>query len=419
MRILWISNQALPEIGRDLGLTIGNGGTWMVEPSRQIAKEHTLGMTFPVNVKKQYLRGEKDKIIYYAIPMNNIQTQVEEKTIDYFEKIIKEFEPDVIHIWGTEYAHSYLALLAAQKLGMLEHTIISIQGMVSVFAKHFYGHIERRLIRESIKDHVFGWGTKEQWISFQKRGRLEQESIRLARHVMGRTDWDKACTTQINPKIKYHFCNETLRSSFYENHWELQGCERHSLFVSQSFYPLKGFHHALEAVAILKEQWPDVHLYTTGRNLITEDWKEKLLDSGYEKYLRKIIKENHLEEYVTYLPHLSEQQMCDRFCKSHVFVSASSIENSPNSVGEAMLLGVPVVSSDVGGVKNMLVHEKDGFVYQPDASYMLAFYIDEIFRSDALAEKFSRNAREHGKQIFDREVNYRTMIEIYETLKKS
>lgn len=419
MRILWISNQALPDIAIELGLTVGNGGTWMIEPSRQIATQHSLGIVFPWETTKEYRRGEKNSITYYAIPMDNINVKMDENVIARFEQIINEFQPDVIHIWGTEYVHTYFAMLACKKLKMLDKAIISIQGMVSVIAQHFYGHIERREIRETIKDYVFGWGMKEQWISFQKRGKLEIESLKLSRHVMGRTDWDRACTTQINPKITYHFCNETLRGNFYEKKWNLETCEKHSLFVSQSHYPLKGFHHALEAVAILKEEWPDVHLYTTGRNIITEDLKEKLLDNGYEKYLRKIIKEHHLEEHVTFLPHLSEQEMCQRFLKSHIFVSASSIENSPNSVGEAMLLGVPVVSSDVGGVKNMLVHGEEGYVYQPDASYMLAFYISEIFKSDALAHRFSENAQKHATQIFDKEENYNMLIEIYNMLSKS
>ena len=42
--------------------------------------------------------------------------------------------------------------------------------------------------------------------------------------------------------------------------------------------------------------------------------------------------------------------MCDRYLKSNLFVCCSAIENSPNSLGEAQLLGMPYVASFVGGV---------------------------------------------------------------------
>ena len=108
--------------------------------------------------------------------------------------------------------------------------------------------------------------------------------------------------------------------------------------------------------------------------------------------------------------------MCERMLRSHVFVSASSIENSPNTLGEAMLLGVPCVSSDVGGAKTMLVHEQDGLLYQADAPYMLAHNIHRIFRDRALAEKFSQNAKAHAGVTHDQEKNLRAVLGAYHTI---
>ena len=60
-------------------------------------------------------------------------------------------------------------------------------------------------------------------------------------------------------------------------------------------------------------------------------------------------------------------------------VSASSIENSSNSVHEAVLVGCPVVASYVGGTDSFLSVGKNGYLYQHDAEYMLAYYIQKIF----------------------------------------
>ena len=75
---------------------------------------------------------------------------------------------------------------------------------------------------------------------------------------------------------------------------------------------------------------------------------------------------------------------------------------SPNSVGEAMILGTPVVSSDVGGVKNMLTHNEEGFLYQHDAPYMLAFYVMELFENKENVLNFQKMQNNMQKQLMMR-----------------
>lgn len=78
-----------------------------------------------------------------------------------------------------------------------------------------------------------------------------------------------------------------------------------------------------------------------------------------------------------------------------------------------MLLGVPSVSSDVGGVKSIFSHGNDGYTYQHDAPYMLSYYICKLFSDETLSEKFSSNARKHALNNHDRDINNKTLIGIY------
>ena len=78
-----------------------------------------------------------------------------------------------------------------------------------------------------------------------------------------------------------------------------------------------------------------------------------------------------------------------------------------------MLLGVPCVAADVGGVKNMLTHNEDGYVYQPAASYMLAYYIRSVFDMADQAQPFAEHARSHAAQTHDPESNLGTLMNIY------
>ena len=110
---------------------------------------------------------------------------------------------------------------------------------------------------------------------------------------------------------------------------------------------------------------------------------------------------------------LNSDKICARYLKTHVFLCPSAIENSPNSVGEAMLLGVPVVSADVGGVHNLLTHNKDGILYDKDKPQQMKDAILRIFEDDKLAMSLSSNARAHARKTHDADTNYHILLEIY------
>ena len=140
---------------------------------------------------------------------------------------------------------------------------------------------------------------------------------------------------------------------------------------------------------------------------------DKLKKTSYAKYITELIKELNIEKHVFFTGLLDEQQMCERYLNSNVFVCPSSIENSPNSLGEAMILGVPCVSSNVGGVSDMLTHNQEGFLYQADAPYMLAYYICKIFENEELTKQISKNSRKKALKNHNREKNIEQLISIY------
>lgn len=167
---------------------------------------------------------------------------------------------------------------------------------------------------------------------------------------------------------------------------------------------------------ILKD-YPDTHLYIAGNDLTkTDSLYGKVKISSFAKYIKKLISEYGLENRVTFIGALTEQKMKERYLKSNVFVSPSTIENSPNSLGEAMLLGVPCISSDVGGVKNLLKHGEEGYVYQADAPYMLAYYVKKMLGMEEKAMSLAGVARKHASKTHDRTINLKRLLEIYEEI---
>ena len=78
-----------------------------------------------------------------------------------------------------------------------------------------------------------------------------------------------------------------------------------------------------------------------------------------------------------------------------------------------MILGLPCVASYVGGIPDMLEDREEGFLYQHNASYMLAYNVCKIFQDDDLARKLSGNTRARALKTHDKDENTRRLLEIY------
>lgn len=417
MRVIWVVN--VPpgsDIAEAFGEKMSPSGGWLQTVFRQLTeREVELAVAFASNKKGDCVQKTVNGVLCCQIPKLNIKkTRAYNAVQNELEEWIKAFAPDVVHIWGTEHIHSYMMMQLCKKLRLDHRTVVSIQGLVSICQQHYACYMNPRDFKKlTLRDLIRRDTMKSQKEKMRKRGEYEKETLKMARHVMGRTDWDRACTGMLAPEAAYHFCNETLRASFYESAWSLENCKKHSIFVSQSQMPLKGLHIALQAMEILKVKYPDVHLYATGKNRIHLSAKERLRESGYDRYIRKTIEKSHLENEISFLGGLNEEEMRRQFLDANVFVLSSSIENSPNSLGEAMLLGVPCVASDVGGVSTMLVHKKEGYVYPADEPYQLAYWIDQVFENTDQAQKMAGNAQLHARKTHDKEANLNRLLEIY------
>lgn len=418
MKVLWLCNITIPKIAEKIQKTMPIGGGWLVGLSEDLLKIKDIELTIcsPIINEENIIDGHIDNLSFYCFPQGKINPTVYDLDVEiYLEDIVKKVKPDIIHIFGTEYPHTLAMINVCEKLGIQDNVVINIQGLISVIEKHYYAGLPSRIInRYTIRDLLKNDNIKKQREKFKKRGIFEIQAIQKVKHVIGRTDWDRACVKQINPNVKYHFCNETLRDEFYKNTWNINNCEEYSIFVSQCSYPVKGFHYVIEAMKIIVDKYPNTKIYTTGKSpLEVNSFRDKIKIDSYHKYIVELIKKYNIEKHINFVGDLDEKQMCNRFLKSNVFLSASSIENSPNSVGEAMILGVPTVSSDVGGVKNMLIHNEDGYLYPYDEPYMIAEYVCKIFENRELALGFSEKSKEHARYTHSRDKNLKELIEIY------
>ena len=426
MKVLWLCNIMLPFIAKSLGHKIVVKEGWLSGLSGSIMANKsnnniTLSIAFPESDALSFVKGDDSLfykgtaqgIDYYIFREDTVHPEKYDESIEKsLKEIVNDFEPDIVHIFGTEYPHT---LAMTKAFTHPSRILVGIQGLCSSIADVYMADLPYSVQKKkTFRDFIKKDGLYEQQEKFVLRGENEKKALAVVGNVTGRTDFDREVTSKLAPQAKYYFMNETLRAEFYKEEWDIDRIERYSLFLSQGNYPIKGLHYVLDILADVVKVYKDTVLYVAG-DVITanETIKDKIKISGYGKYLLKLIKKNGLEENVKFVGRLNSDKMCARFLKTHVFICPSAIENSPNSVGEAMLLGVPVVAADVGGIPNLLEDGRDGFLYDHTKKQQLKDCILRIFNDDKLAMNMSSNARVHARRTHDPKANYNTLMDIY------
>lgn len=405
MKVLWILNSPLPEaLARLTGQpeTSHSTGSWVCALADELCKD-------------------KDLQLYTAAPTGRVRTQVlcEGASVHHFllpdhhpdwRAVFDKVCPDITHIHGTEYPF----FLDFVKACGSRHVVVSLQGMVSKIAPLYFGGIPDEVLRRSttMRDIIRKDTLTRQKRDILRRGKSEVSLLRSVEHVIGRTSWDRSVSLGINPDLNYHFCNEILREPFYSGRWEYPGCIRHRIFLSQGHYPLKGTHILLDALPAVLKRYLDTSVHIAGVNVMRgQTFKDKLLRNGYGRYLHRMVRDKGLADVVRFTGELDAEGIKAELLCANAFLSASVIENSPNSLCEAQMLGVPVIASDVGGVRDLVPSPSCGTLFSSGDSRALS---DALCATFAAAPSFDPTAmRSLAAERHDRSSVIPRLKEIY------
>jgi glycosyltransferase involved in cell wall biosynthesis len=416
MRILWITNIIFPEPSKALNIPSPVAGGWMYGLLEQIIKENEVEIAVATVYRgSEYAFLDVCGVKYYLLPCDN-NLRYNKSLERLWKDIFKSYVPDIVHIHGTEFLHGLACINSLKN----EKFVVSIQGLVSVIERYYYAGISLKGIVKNItiRDIVKRDTIINAKIKFKKRGWYEKEYIKKAGNVIGRTEWDKAHTKAINKSVVYYHCDEILRGEFYvAKKWNIKKIKRNTIFLSQATYPIKGLHQVLKAVALIRDEYPDIIINIAGKSIIKNDnIKDQIKISGYGLYINRLIKKLQLNKHVTFKGLLTESEMRREYLASHIFICPSSIENSPNSIGEAQILGVPTIAANVGGIQDMVKHGETGMLYRFEEVEMLSEYIRMVFSDDSLAKKLSSQGIVSAEKRHDRVENSKKIIDIYKNI---
>lgn len=419
MKVLWLCNLMPSIVAKKLNRPATNKEGWILGMADQVKKnaDITLGMAFPIS-QEENITGEVDGISFFGFHEDSQHPEVYDKSLESaLGFICEEFQPDVIHCFGTEYPHT-LAMLRMKE--WRSRVLVHVQGVMERYAKVYYAGLpeevtEKATFRDVLKKDSI-WQQKEK---YEKRSVHEREVVKNAVHVCGRTEFDKEYVLSVNPSCTYYTVNETLRPEFYGKKWEEEKTKKHSIFVAQGNYPIKGIHYMLEALPKIKETYPDVTLRVAGDRVTAYGTlKEKIKISAYGKYLLSLIKKGNLQDNVEFLGSLGVEEILKEYLSAAVYVIPSVIENSPNSLGEAMILGMPCVAARVGGIPSLAEDKKEVLMYRPEDTDKLAEHVMNLFEKKEEAKALGEAAHARALLTHDAVANYKMLHWVYETIAK-
>ena len=412
MQILWLVKTTLPQAAAACGLAGASdvSGSWLTGQLAALRAHPELHLTV-LCVGKADAHGTADGVEYRIVPDASA-----------FTALLQSTQPDLVHIWGTEYDAAAAMAGAAKAQGL--PVLFSIQGVMRDCAAHLCDGVPEQYrcsgaVWHGIDRVIPGELLDNMQQNFDALAAKESALLADARYVTGRTAFDRSACAALAPGAKYYPCNETLRPLFYTGTlWHARDfAAAPVLFLPQGNYPLKNLHTVIKALPAVLAVYGDAQLHIAG-------WPP--LDKGpllrpvidrmfpYKLYCKRLAAELGVAGHIHYTGPLDAAAMRQAYLEADVFLLPSSCENSPNSLGEAMLLGLPCVASAVGGIPSMLENGREGLLYG-DAldDKALAAAILQVLQSPDGGTALGQAARARALHTHDAARNADDLVRIY------
>ena len=413
MKVLWTVNLIPAAVSVKFGKTSEVLGGWVESMAAKLSENNDIELGIVCKCEENLNFCEViDGITYFSLyyTSSTSLSELESKC----NEIVTKFNPDIVNIEGTEFLHARAMQLSAKNHNI--PAVVSLQGILNGQYAYQCGQlpVDDMMFSKSLTNIFSAWIMhlrKTRW--YKPRMKPEKEIIENADYILGRTTWDRAHSYTINPNAKYYPCSRILRAPFYEEKWSLEKTERHSIYVGNGYNALKGAHFVVMALPYLIRVYPDVKVYIAGYKPYQENDKRSILKKGYAAYLKKLIYDLGVQDHIEFTGPLKAPQVAQMLSKVNAYVLCSTIENSPNTLGEAMMVGTPCVSAYVGGVSDMAEDGKEALFYRNDDPKLLAWNLKRIFDSDELALALSEAGKKKARITHDPERNAQLLIDAY------
>ncbi len=264
-------------------------------------------------------------------------------------RILLDLQPDVVHVHGTESGYGLAAL--ETKLP----TIVSIQGVVSALT--------------AVSPSLF----------FKLQAPIEAEVIRHTKYFGTRTVWANEFVRSLNPSATIYNLPEAIDPLFFEC---IDKPRPPRILIVGSVVQRKGIEDAVGAMSTVAAAVPSAKLVVVGEG-----------NPDYIAEMQRQAVTAGVADSIEWLGFKEPKEVAELHKDAAILIHPSYLDNSPNSVAEAMASGVAVIASKVGGIPSMIEAGVTGLLTEPGDCRQLGHAILWLLQNEEERKRLAGNAR--------------------------
>ena len=243
-----------------------------------------------------------------------------------------------------------------------------------------------------------------------------REKFENAEFVITNSQYNKSCIQALVPKVaslKIHSIYEGIDLQKFQPQFRNgQVLKEAKILCVARLIEEKGLIYLLKACKILKKSGCKFQCKIVGG-------KEIPTYMNYYIALRRLHKKLELEDCVFFLGAMDFEQVIEEYRWAEIFALPCVVaENggrdiSPNSLIEAMAMKLPVLSTNISAISEIVDHGVNGLLVEPNNEQALAESIKKLISNPSLRNQLGENAREKIQEHFDIKKNINGYLELF------
>lgn len=324
------------------------------------------------------------------------------------EKALDDFKPDIVHL------NNFQRQLSASIIKPIKKRNIPI-----VFTAHDLQAICPAIVMLDNEKNICDKCINGKYMNCIKGKCIKNSSLKS---LLGAIEGKYYRNKKIYPK---QIDKIITPSEFYKEKLEEDGIKSEKIEALHNFIDIDDYNvkiedegYALYYGRIIKEKGV-LNLIKAFKNI--KNYQLYIAGDGPDiEKVKKYIKDNKLEDKIKLLGFLNSDEVKEYVRKARFIVVPSVwYENCPYSVLETLVMGKPIIGSNLGGIPELVKDNENGLIYKYNDIKELGNKMQELFDNKEKAMQLGKVAKENAKKDFSKELYYNKIMDVYKEVLKN
>jgi len=135
-----------------------------------------------------------------------------------------------------------------------------------------------------------------------------------------------------------------------------------------------------------------------------------------KNYISRFVDNNNLVSNIDYTGVVSGNKKKKLFLSSDIFVLPSHIDGQPLAILEAMAAGLPIITTDTGAIKEMVVNAENGFIVGMQNPKQIAQKVIKLLKNNYLRKQMGEKSRERFLKYYTKDKFIDKLSHVFESV---